>query len=140
MLPHIGNSDWRRYVHLHLGSLLPRICNSTASPLRLHLALLLHVPDVLPRTEFSVVVCVHANDISATQGDRMVYVGGLKERKNVVEVLGIAQAHGLAMFETPQPEGGRRQVVAKEDAFFSSVVVCSVCYVRMLTRQVPCHI
>ena len=79
-----------RYVHLHLGSLLPRICNSTASPLCLHLALLLHVPDVLPRTEFSVVVCVHANDISATQGDRMVYVGGLKERKNVVEVFGVA--------------------------------------------------
>ena len=108
--------------------------------MRLRLALLLHVPDVGPRTEFSVVVCVHANDVGATQGDRMVYVGGLKERKNVVEVLGVAQAHCLAVFETPQPEGGRRQVVAKKDAFFSSVVMCSVCYMRVLTRQVPCHI
>ena len=70
----------------------------------------------------------------------MVYIGGLKERENMIEVLGVAQAHCLAVFETPQPEGGRRQVVAKEDAFFSPVVMGSVCYMRMFARQVACHI
>jgi hypothetical protein len=90
MLPRICNAAWRRYIHLHCGSLLPRICKGTASPLPLHLDLLLYVPDVLPRTEFSVVVSMHANDIGAAQGDRMVYVGGMKERKNVVEVFGVA--------------------------------------------------
>ena len=91
MLPRICNAAWRRYIHLHCGSLLPRICKGTTSPLPLHLDLLLHVPDVLPRTELpSVVVSMHAHDVGAAQGDRMVYIGGLKERENVVEVLGVA--------------------------------------------------
>ena len=94
LLPRIWNASWRHYIHLHCWSLLPRICKGTSSPLSQHIDLLLHVSDVLPRTELlSVVVSMHADDIGAAQGDRMVYVGGLEERKNVVEVLRITQAH-----------------------------------------------
>ena len=70
----------------------------------------------------------------------MMHVGGLEKRKNVIEVLGVAQTHGFPMLETPQPEGRGNEVVTKEDAFFSSIVMCSIYHMRMLSWQVTCNI
>ena len=69
-----------------------------------------------------------------------MHIGWLQEGKNVVKVLRIAETHRLAVLEALYPEGGSSEIVAEKDAFFSPVIVCSIRDVRVLARQVTCHV
>ena len=83
---------------------------------------------------------MHAPNVVTVKGNGVVNISRLQEGEDVVEVFGIAEAHGLAMTETPQPERRSSEIVAKIDALFRAVIMSSIRHMRVLPRKMPCYI
>ena len=94
----------------------------------------LHV--MLPRLRRrGIVNSVHAHNVVTVKGNGVVNISRLQEGEDVVEMFGIAEAHCLAMTETPQPERRSSEIVPKIDALFRAVIMSSICHMRVLRQK-----